>query len=161
MSFNNFSLDAESQAVAEETRLMVRDEIDPDYIRAMDRDEIKFPREIYDTYARHNLLGIRFPKEYGGRGLNWVAAVAAMAEIGPLGTACGCAYVMPDIVGEGLYRFGTEEQKMKYLKPMLEGKLVAAEALTEPRGGSDFFGAEKIGTAARFSKRFRRNKQGH
>ncbi|MDI6742119.1 MAG: acyl-CoA dehydrogenase family protein [Smithella sp.] len=141
MSFNDFLLDAESQAVAEETRLMVRDKIDPDYIRAMDRDEIKFPREIYDTYARHNLLGIRFPKEYGGRGLNWVAAVAAMAEIGPLGTACGCAYVMPDIVGEGLYRFGTEEQKMKYLKPMLEGKLVAAEALTEPRGGSDFFGA--------------------
>jgi len=48
---------------------------------------------------------------------------------------------MPDIVGEALFSFGTEEQKQKYLKPMLEGKLVSAEALTEPRGGSDFFGA--------------------
>lgn len=141
MSFNELLLDADARAAAEEARMMVRDEIDPEYLRAMDRDEVKFPRDIYETYARHSLLGIRFPKKYGGRGLNWVAAVAAMAEIGPLGTACGCAYVMPDIVGEGLIRFGTEEQKMKYLKPMIEGKLVAAEALTEPRGGSDFFGA--------------------
>jgi acyl-CoA dehydrogenase len=141
MSLNDLLLDQDALAAAEEARKMVKDEIDPDYLRAMDRDEVKFPREIYDTYARHNLLGLRFPKQYGGRGLNWVAAVAAMAEIGPLGTSCGCAYVMPDIVGEGLLRFGTEEQKMKYLKPMLEGKLVSAEALTEPRGGSDFFGA--------------------
>ena len=51
MSFNDFLLDAESLAVAEETRLMVRDEIDPEYLRAMDRDEIKFPRKIYETYA--------------------------------------------------------------------------------------------------------------
>ncbi len=141
MSFSDLWLDQDARAAAAEARLMVKDEIDPEYLRAMDRDEVKFPREIYEKYARHNLLGLRFPKAYGGRGLNWVAAVAAMAEIGPLGTSCGCAYVMPDIVGEGLYRFGTEEQKMKYLKPMLEGKLVAAEALTEPRGGSDFFGA--------------------
>jgi alkylation response protein AidB-like acyl-CoA dehydrogenase len=48
---------------------------------------------------------------------------------------------MPSIVGEALDKFGTDEQKEKYLKPMLEGKLVSAEALTEPRGGSDFFGA--------------------
>ena len=141
MSFNDFLLDADARAAAEEMRLLVRDEIDPEYLRAMDRDEIKFPREVYNTFAGRKLLGLRFPVKYGGRGLNWVAAVAAMAETGPLGTSCGCAYVMPDIVGEGLIRFGTEDQKMKYLKPMLEGKLVAAEALTEPRGGSDFFGA--------------------
>jgi alkylation response protein AidB-like acyl-CoA dehydrogenase len=48
---------------------------------------------------------------------------------------------MPSIVGEALNMFGTEDQKQKYLKPYIEGKLVAAEALTEPRGGSDFFGA--------------------
>jgi alkylation response protein AidB-like acyl-CoA dehydrogenase len=48
---------------------------------------------------------------------------------------------MPSIVGEALNVFGTEEQKQNYLKPYLEGKLVSAEALTEPRGGSDFFGA--------------------
>ncbi len=62
-------------------------------------------------------------------------------EIGCLGMALGCAFVMPSIVGEALNLFGTEEQKEKYLKPYIEGKLVAAEVLTEPRGGSDFFGA--------------------
>ncbi|HEX9950042.1 MAG TPA: acyl-CoA dehydrogenase, partial [Thermodesulfobacteriota bacterium] len=65
----------------------------------------------------------------------------ATEEIGCLGMALGCAFVMPSIVGEALNVFGTEEQKEKYLKPYIEGKLVAAEALTEPRGGSDFFGA--------------------
>ena len=62
-------------------------------------------------------------------------------SIGALGIAAGCSFVMPSIVGEALNTFGTEEQKQRYLAPMLAGKLVSAEALTEPRGGSDFFGA--------------------
>ena len=45
------------------------------------------------------------------------------------------------IVGEALNVFGTPEQKERWLRPVLEGKLTVAEALTEPRGGSDFFGA--------------------
>jgi len=48
------------------------------------------------------------------------------------------------IVGEAIHHFGTPEQKAKYLKPTLDGKLCCAEALTEPRGGSDFFGATTI-----------------
>ncbi|MCP4604831.1 MAG: acyl-CoA/acyl-ACP dehydrogenase [Proteobacteria bacterium] len=141
MSFFEFLLDPAARAVSEEARELVKNEVDAEYLKAMDRDEVSFPREIYEKFAEHNLLGVRFPNEYGGRGLNWVASVAAQAEIGCLGTACGCAYVMPDIVGQALDKFGTEEQKQKYLKPMLKGELVSAEALTEPRGGSDFFGA--------------------
>ncbi|MGA9109505.1 MAG: acyl-CoA dehydrogenase family protein [Smithella sp.] len=141
MSFHDFLLDDKIRAVVEEARTMVRDEIDPAYLKAMDRDEVRFPREVYKIYAAHNLLGLRFPKQYGGRGLNWLATVAVQAEIGVLGTACGCAFVMPDIVGEAMNRFGTDQQKQRYLLPMLKGELVSAEALTEPRGGSDFFGA--------------------
>jgi len=141
MSLFEFLLEPAAQGIAEKAREFVKTEVSPDYLREMDRDEVRFPREIYQKYGEHGLLGVRFPKEYGGGGMNWRAAVAAQAEIGCLGTACGCAYVMPDIVGEALLRFGTDTQKQKYLKPMLEGKLVAAEALTEPRGGSDFFGA--------------------
>ncbi len=48
---------------------------------------------------------------------------------------------MPSIVGEAVNLFGTEEQKQRYLRPTNEGRLYSAEALTEPRGGSDFFGA--------------------
>ncbi len=68
----------------------------------------------------------------------------AEEEIGLLGTSLGCAMVMPSIVGEALDKFGTEHQKEKYLKPMLKGDLISAEALTEPRGGSDFFGATTL-----------------
>ena len=44
-------------------------------------------------------------------------------------------------MGETIHKYGTEEQKQKYLKPTLAGKKFCAEALTEPRGGSDFYGA--------------------
>ena len=57
-----------------------------------------------------------------------------------LGTSLACLYSLPSIVGEAINVFGTEAQKEKYLRPTLAGKLTCAEALTEPRGGSDFFG---------------------
>ena len=138
---DDFMLDAAARAIQDKTREFVKNEVDPEYLRRMDRDEIRYPRELYELYAKHRLLGLRFPKQYGGQEMSWVAECAAMEQVGCLGMAAGCSFVMPSIVGEALNTFGTEEQKQKYLKPMLAGKLVAAEALTEPRGGSDFFGA--------------------
>jgi alkylation response protein AidB-like acyl-CoA dehydrogenase len=137
----DFMLKAEEQGVRDEVRKIVRDEVSSDFLRKMDKDEVIYPRDFVERLAASNLLGVRFPKKYGGRGLSWVAEVAAIEEIGCLGMALGCAFVMPSIVGEALHVFGTEVQKEKYLKPYLKGKLIAAEALTEPRGGSDFFGA--------------------
>ncbi len=137
----DFLLKPEERAVRDEVRDFVRAEVSSDFLRRMDRDEIIYPRDFVESLAKRNLLGIRFPKDLGGRGLSWVAEVAAIEEIGCLGMALGCAFAMPSIIGEALNLFGTYKQKQKYLKPYLEGKLVSAEALTEPRGGSDFFGA--------------------
>jgi len=137
----DFMLTPEERELKKEVRQFVRDEVTGDFLRKMDRNEITYPREFVEKLAERGLRGIRFPKKYGGRAMSWVADVAATEEIGCLGMALGCAFVMPSIVGEALNVFGTEEQKEKYLKPYIEGKLVAAEALTEPRGGSDFFGA--------------------
>ena len=137
----DFMLSPAERALRDEVKRYVREEITSEFLRKMDRDEIIYPRDFVERLAALNLRGIRFPKKYGGRGMSWVAEVAATEEIGCLGMALGCAFVMPSIVGEALNFFGTEEQKQKYLKPYIEGKLVAAEALTEPRGGSDFFGA--------------------
>jgi alkylation response protein AidB-like acyl-CoA dehydrogenase len=137
----DFLLSQEAISIRDRARSFIKNDVDPDYLRRMDRDEIKFPRELYQHYAKKQLLGLRFPKKFGGQELDWVTECAVMEEIGCLGTAAGCAFVMPSIVGEALNLFGTEEQKNKYLKPMLAGELVSAEALTEPRGGSDFFGA--------------------
>jgi len=140
----DFMLDEPARAVRDELRDLVKSEVDPEYLRRMDRDEITYPRELFETFARHNTLGLRFPRKVGGRGLPWVAECAAMEEVGVLGTAAGCCYVMPSIVGEAINTFGTEWQRHHYLAPMLAGEKVAAEALTEPRGGSDFFGASSV-----------------
>jgi alkylation response protein AidB-like acyl-CoA dehydrogenase len=112
----------------------------------MDADQVQYPREFVEEAARLGLLGLRFPKEYGGGGLSWTDEVVAIEEVGVLGTALSCAYVMPSIVGEALSLFGTPEQKERWLRPLLAGKLIAAEALTEPRGGSDFFGTTTTAT---------------
>ncbi|MGO9120892.1 MAG: acyl-CoA dehydrogenase family protein [Desulfomonilaceae bacterium] len=131
----------EDRSIQQEVRQFVRDEVPSDFVRAMDREEIKYPREFVQKLASRNLLGLRFDPRWGGRGLKWTSEVAAEEEAGILGTALGCAFVMPSIVGEALHTFGTEEQKERFLRPILQGKLISAEALTEPRGGSDFFGA--------------------
>lgn len=131
----------QEKAIQQEVRKFVREEVAHDFIRALDRDEIKYPREYVEKLAAHNLLGLRFAPRWGGRGLPWTAEVIAEEEIGVLGTTLGCAFVMPSIVGEALHVFGTDEQKERFLKPILQGKFISAEALTEPRGGSDFFGA--------------------
>ncbi len=107
----------------------------------MDADKISFPKEFLQEAGRRNLLGLRFPVEWGGRGLTWDEELIAMEEVGTLGICFGCQYALVSIVGETINVFGTDEQKEKYLKPTLAGELCCAEALTEPRGGSDFFGA--------------------
>ena len=107
-------LTEEEIALRDEVRQFVKNGVPADLVKKMDRDEIRYPREFVKALGERNLLGLRFPREYGGRGLGWTAEVAALEEIGVLGTALGCAFAMPSIVGE---------------------------ALTEPRGGSDFFGA--------------------
>ncbi len=117
----------------------------------MDDERVRYPREYVAEAARRRLLGLRFPVEYGGRGLGWVDEIIALEEIGVLGTSLACLYSLPSIVGEAIAQFGTPEQKARWLPAILSGELAVAEALTEPRGGSDFFGtttrASRIGDA--------------
>ena len=130
----------EELQIRNEVRNFVRDKVDSDMIIAMDSKQKEYPYEFIKAAAKENLLGLRFPKEYGGRGLGWVSEMLAIEEIGVLGIALGCAYSLPSIVGEGIAKFGTEKQKKEYLLPTLQGKKICGEGLTEPRGGSDFFG---------------------
>lgn len=118
--------------------------VDKELLLDMDSDNIEYPKETIKTLGRLNLLGIRFGKLYGGRELSWQEEVVLIEEIGMLGAALSCASVMPSIVGEAISKFGSDYQKEKYLKPTLKGDLICAEGLTEPRGGSDFFGATTI-----------------
>jgi len=133
-------LTLEEQKVRQETRDFVKG-VPAELLKKMDRDEITYPRDFVADLGKRNLLGLRFDRAYGGRGLTWPGEIAALEEIGVLGNTLGCAYSMPSIVGESLHSFGSEDQKERFLVPLLKGEMISAEALTEPRGGSDFFGA--------------------
>ena len=110
----------------------------------MDADKVKYPRQFLEEAASRKLLGLRFPREYGGRGMKWADEVIALEEAGALPLSLGCLYSLVSICGEAFHLFGSEEQKRRYLQPTIEARLCCAEALTEPRGGSDFFGATTV-----------------
>jgi acyl-CoA dehydrogenase len=140
----DFLLSEEEKALKAEARRFAKEDVPSSLIRDMDAERIRYPREFLHRAASRNLLGLRFPPPWGGRGAEWTSEVAVLEEIGVLGSSLSCLYSLVSIVGEAIHLFGTEGQKEKYLKPTLQGKLCCAEALTEPRGGSDFFGATTL-----------------
>lgn len=107
----------------------------------MDNDDIRFPKEFLREAGRRNLMGCRYPKKWGGRDMDWVTTCMVMEEIGTLGYIFACTFgVGAELVCDAIILHGTDKQKEKYVKPLLRGEIFAAECLTEPRGGSDFFG---------------------
>ncbi len=107
----------------------------------MDEDKIQFPKAFLQEAGKRNLMGCRYPEKWGGRGLDWVSTCMVMEEIGVLGYIFACTFgVGAELVCDAIILHGNDTQKEKYVKPLLQGKIFAAECLTEPRGGSDFFG---------------------
>jgi len=108
----------------------------------MDTDAIKFPKEFLQEAGRRNLLGCRYPVKWGGRGMDWVTTCLLMEEVGTLGYELACVFgVGAELVCDAIIQHGTDAQRERFVKPLLRGERFAAECLTEPRGGSDFFGA--------------------
>jgi len=130
----------EQKKLRDEVRAFVREDVPRQLILDMDAGKVTYPRQFLECAAARKLLGLRFPPEYGGRGLGWTDEIVALEEVGVLGTSLACLYSLVSIVGEAIKVFGTAEQKERWLRPAVAGKLTVAEALTEPRGGSDFFG---------------------
>lgn len=139
MCVEDFLLTEEEREIKYEVRKVVK-EVPSQLIRDTELEKVKFPREFIRIVAGAGIVGLRFPREYGGRGASWVADMVAVEEMGRLGYTLSCLYSLGTIVGEPIYRFGTKEQKEKYLRGITSGKLYGAEAITEPSGGSDLFG---------------------
>jgi hypothetical protein len=137
------TLTAEQKRIKEEMAAFVAS-VPRQLLLDMDAEKVVFPREFLQEAGRRRLLGLRFPEGYGGRGLPWTGEMVALEEVGVLGTFLACLWSLVSIVGEAIAVFGTEEQKRRYLVPMTSGDLAVAEALTEPRGGSDFFAATTV-----------------
>jgi acyl-CoA dehydrogenase len=97
-----------------------------------------FPSEVFGELAQRGYLGLKFPREYGGGGDEVADAVLAeeLARCGSGGLAAGIG-AHNGIALPPIWKFGTEEQKQRYLAPGIRGELIAALAITEPDAGSD------------------------
>jgi alkylation response protein AidB-like acyl-CoA dehydrogenase len=136
----DYLLSNDGKKIQEEARDLVK-WVPRNMILNMDQDKIRFPKEFLQEAGKRNLLGCRYPKKWGGRDLDWVTTAAVMEEIGTLGYIFACTFgVGAELVCDAIILHGTDEQKENYVKPLLKGEIFAAECLTEPRGGSDFFG---------------------
>jgi alkylation response protein AidB-like acyl-CoA dehydrogenase len=98
----------------------------------------EFPVETIKVLGENGLMGIEVPNEYGGAGMDAVAYALAMIEI----AAADCAHstimsVNNTLYANGLLKYGTHEQKLKYVTPIATGQAIGAYALTEPQSGSD------------------------
>ncbi|WP_435195286.1 acyl-CoA dehydrogenase [Natronomonas sp. EA1] len=132
----DFSLTPEQKQIRDMVADFVDEEVVPVAAEIDETDE--FPWEIVDELADLGLMGMPFPEEYGGAGLDYHAYPMALAEIargsGGLGTIVA-AHI--SLAGNMVYEFGDEAQKEEYLTPLAEGTDIGAFALSEPGAGSD------------------------
>ncbi len=132
----DFEFTEEQKAIRELARDFAQKEIAP--IAAKIDETGEFPRETVKKMGELGLMGIEVPPEYGGGGLDCVSYVLAMEEVSKVCASHGTIMsVNNSLVCYGLNRFGTEEQKKKFLLPLASGKKLGAYSLTEPQSGSD------------------------
>ena len=132
----NFQLSEEHEQLREMIRDFAVNEVAPS---AAERDENEtFDRAIWDKMAELGLTGIPWPEEYGGAGFDYLAYCIAVEELSRVCASTGVTLsAHTSLAGWPVYKFGTEEQKQKYLRPMAEGKKIGAYCLTESGSGSD------------------------
>lgn len=97
----------------------------------------EFPRDIFDEMCKVGFSGIGTPVEYGGSGGNDIDKVLVVTEIAKKDASCAAILSIHTIFASVLSKFGTEEQKKKYLPETSNGGALGAFALTEPNAGSD------------------------
>ncbi|MFS0821305.1 acyl-CoA dehydrogenase [Bacillus sp. 1P02SD] len=131
-----FKLSEEHEMIRKMVRDFAKNEVAP---TAAERDEEeRFDREIFDKMAELGLTGIPWPEEYGGIGSDYLAYCIAVEELSRVCASTGVTLsAHTSLAGWPIYKFGSEEQKQKYLRPMAQGEKIGAYGLTEPGSGSD------------------------
>ncbi|MCX6192323.1 MAG: acyl-CoA dehydrogenase [Flavobacteriia bacterium] len=132
----NFDLTEEHKAVKEAARDFAQNVLKPGVI---ERDNLqKFPAEEIKQLAELGFMGMMVDPKYGGSGMDTLSYVLAMEEISKVdASASVCMSVNNSLVCWGIEKFGTEEQKQKYLVPLATGEKIGAFCLSEPEAGSD------------------------
>jgi alkylation response protein AidB-like acyl-CoA dehydrogenase len=132
----NFELTEEQLAVQQAAKDFAQNDLLPGVI---DRDnEQKFPAEQVKKMGELGFMGMMTDQKYNGGGMDSISYVLAMEEISKVdASASVCMSVNNSLVCWGLERFGSEEQKEKYLKKLTTGEMIGAFCLSEPEAGSD------------------------
>ena len=132
----DFRLSKEHLLLREMYRSFAEDVVKP--IASVIDEEERFPEENIPQLAKYGFFGIPFPKEYGGQGADYLAYVMAIEEISKVCATTGdIISAHTSLCAAPIYMFGTEEQKQKYLPPLLKGEKLGSFGLTEPDAGTD------------------------
>jgi len=131
----DFGFTPEQELVRKTVRDFAEKELAPKALELDSKGE--FPRDVIKKIAEMGLIGVVIPEEYGGSPMGHVARMISIEEIS---RACGSIGLFLQATPLGLWailRFGTEEQKKKYIPPVVSGEKIMCMAVTEPSGGSD------------------------
>ncbi|HEX3186251.1 MAG TPA: acyl-CoA dehydrogenase [Pyrinomonadaceae bacterium] len=136
-----FELTEEQQQVKMSVREFAQSEIAP---HVMEWDEEQhFPVELQPKLAELGLMGVIFPEEYGGAGMGYVEYATIIEELSRVDGSVGISVAAHNsLCSNHIYKYGTEEQKQKYLVPLASGQYLGAWGLTEPSAGSDASGTK-------------------
>ncbi|HAR98483.1 MAG TPA: acyl-CoA dehydrogenase [Syntrophus sp. (in: bacteria)] len=132
----DFRLSEEQQMIRDMTRKFV-DEVVAPVAEEMEATG-EYPYGIMARMAELGMMGIPYPAEYGGSGGDWVGMHLCIEEMARGDTTLGAVLdVTTSVVAQELFVFGTEEQKQRWLIPMVQGREIGSFGLTEPGAGSD------------------------
>jgi len=132
----DFRLTEEQQMIQAAARDFAREEIAP--VAAKFDESGEFPLENIQKMGELGLMGIEVPEEYGGSGLDTIGYVLALIEVCAADAAHGTIMsVNNSLFCNGILKYGSEEQKQKYVRAIASGEKIGAYALSEPQSGSD------------------------
>lgn len=131
-----FPLSDEHRMIRDTARDFAQKEIAP--IAAEFDESGEFPHATIKKMGEMGFMGIEVPEEYGGAGMDTLSYVLALEEISKVDASHGVVMsVNNSLYCHGILKFGTEEQKRKFITPVASGKAIGAYSLTEPMSGSD------------------------
>jgi alkylation response protein AidB-like acyl-CoA dehydrogenase len=132
----DFELTQEQRDIQKAAREFAQGEFDKEKILEWEQTHT-FPREIWKKASELGFIGIHFPEEYGGQGCGVTENILIVEEFCRQDSGVGIALSIVDFSSELVLRYGTAEQKKKYLIPVAQGQFISAGAYTEPDHGSD------------------------
>src|SRR5215510_6215416 len=131
-----FELSADQREIQALAREFAQAEIEPNASQ-WDREH-GFPRELFARLGELGLMGVCVPEEYGGAGADFLAYVLVLEELSRADAGVGVTVaVHTSAVTLPILRFGTDEQRARFVPPLARGEQLGAFALTEPEAGSD------------------------